>query len=148
MRAPLSRKPLGNRKPNRHPQALVAQLLITFAVSGACISASRQPVTSSSGERAAAMTSGTTLPPKLIYKVEPFYPEEARQRGVEGFVILEALVTSAGTVESTRILRSLDPLLDAAAANAVKQWKYQPASAAGEPVRCYLTITVTFSRRK
>ena len=82
--------------------------------------------------------------PKLVKKVEPPYPEVARRSRLEGVVVLEAVITKTGTVEEVKILRSLHPVLDQAALNAVKQWKYEPAVLNGRPVKVYFTVTVTF----
>jgi protein TonB len=81
--------------------------------------------------------------PVPIKKVEPRYPEVAKAAGVQGTVILEAIINKEGTVESVTLLRSI-PLLDEAAIQAVKEWRFQPAMIGGNPVRCYFTLTVTF----
>jgi TonB family protein len=59
-------------------------------------------------------------------------------------VILEAIITDQGSVEDVRVLKSVNPLLDASAVRAVQQWKYKPATLNGRAVRVYLTVTVTF----
>jgi periplasmic protein TonB len=82
--------------------------------------------------------------PELIKKVEPPYPEVARRSKLEGVVVLEAVITKTGTVEEVKVLRALHPVLDQAALNAVKQWKYKPAVLNGRPVKVYFTVTVTF----
>ncbi|MCI0603649.1 energy transducer TonB [bacterium] len=58
--------------------------------------------------------------------------------------MLEAVITKTGTVEEVKVLRSLHPVMDQAALNAVKQWKYKPAVLNGRPVKVYFTVTVTF----
>ncbi|HJZ12475.1 MAG TPA: energy transducer TonB, partial [Acidobacteriota bacterium] len=72
------------------------------------------------------------------------YPEVARRARIQGTVILEAVITKTGTVEEMKILRALHPVLDQAAMNAVKQWKYKPAVLNGRPVKVYFTVTVNF----
>ena len=67
--------------------------------------------------------------------------------GIQGIVILEAVITKTGTVEDVRVLRALHPILDQAAISAVKQWKYQPAMLNGRPVKVYFTVTVNFTLR-
>ncbi len=66
-------------------------------------------------------------PPRLIKKVEPVYPEDARLALVRGIVILQATTDVFGRVQSILVLRSI-PLLDRAAIDAVKQWIYEPIS--------------------
>jgi TonB family protein len=82
--------------------------------------------------------------PKLIRHVEPVYPEAAHQARVEGIVILEAVIDVQGNVKDVKILRSI-PLLDQAAIDAVKQWKYEPTIFDGEPRELIMTVTVRFS---
>jgi len=86
---------------------------------------------------------GDIQPPKPIKEVPPRYPEIARQARVEGTVILEAKTDELGNVIGARILRSI-PILDQAAIDAVKQWKYQPLIIAGKPRKILFTVTVRF----
>lgn len=87
---------------------------------------------------------GDVKAPALTNRVEPTYPEAARKARMEGVVILEAIITAAGNVEDVRVLKAVNPLLDASAVRAVGQWKYRPATLNGRAVRVYLTVTVTF----
>lgn len=82
--------------------------------------------------------------PVLIHRVNPEYPDVARKSRVQGIVILEAVITKEGTVENVKVLRGVHPLLDQAAVNAVKQWRYKPATLNGKPVRVHSTVTVNF----
>ncbi|MGB9907099.1 MAG: energy transducer TonB [Candidatus Saccharicenans sp.] len=86
---------------------------------------------------------GNIAPPKIIKKVEPVYPEEARRAGVEGIVILEVTTDKFGRVAAVRVLRSVPPL-DQAAIEAVKQWVYEPVIIDGEPRPIIFTVNVTF----
>jgi len=97
------------------------------------------------GEGEPLRVGGDVKPPNLINKVEPSYPEAARKARMEGVVILEAIITASGNVEDVKVLKSVNPLLDAAATRAVQQWKYRPATLNGRAVRVYLTVTVTFN---
>jgi TonB family protein len=82
-------------------------------------------------------------PPKLIKKVDPVYPEEARKKGIQGVVILEAKIDESGRVMDTMILRSI-PELDQAAADAVRQWVYEPMLIDGKPTKALFTVTANF----
>ncbi len=86
---------------------------------------------------------GEIKPPRLIKRVDPFYPEIARQARVEGIVILEVATDIHGRVVDVRILRSI-PLLDQAAIDAVRQWVYEPRVIDGKPRGMIFTNTVTF----
>ncbi|PYT09492.1 MAG: hypothetical protein DMF49_01990 [Acidobacteria bacterium] len=79
-------------------------------------------------------------------KVEPEYPEMARKARVEGKVIIEAVIDTDGNVVDVKVLRSI-PLLDKAAIEAVKRWKYRPAMQHGRPVKVYFTVVVEFNLR-
>jgi protein TonB len=82
--------------------------------------------------------------PKKVVHVAPEYPEIARRAGVEGVVILEAVLDTTGRVQSVRVLRS-KMLLDDAAIKAVQQWRYTPTELNGVPVPVLMTITVQFT---
>jgi len=86
---------------------------------------------------------GEIRPPRLVKKVEPLYPEIARQARVEGVVIIEATTDIYGRVQRTKILRSV-PLLDQAAVDAVRQWVYEPMVINGRPRGVIFTVTVRF----
>lgn len=86
---------------------------------------------------------GRIKEPALIYRVEPVYPGVAVSANIEGTVILEAIVDQEGRVESVRVLRSVS-VLDRAAVEAVKQWRYSPVILNGIPEKFILTVAVTF----
>jgi protein TonB len=82
--------------------------------------------------------------PRKIADVRPIYPELARTARVEGTVVLEAVLDSAGRVTQLRIIKSV-PLLDIAALDAVRQWRYTPSLYGGRPVSVLMTITIRFT---
>lgn len=86
---------------------------------------------------------GEIKPPKLIKQVPPKYPEVARQARVEGNVLLEAKTDEEGSVIDAKVLRSV-PILDQAAIDAVKQWKYEPLIFDGKARKVLFTVTVRF----
>ncbi len=65
------------------------------------------------------------IPRKIKAKVDPKYPELARQYQLKGIVKIEATVSPDGTVKKTRVVGG-NPLLAGAALEAAKQWKYEP----------------------
>lgn len=95
------------------------------------------------GEQAPVRAVGEMKPPRLVRRVEPVYPEIARQARVEGVVILEAITDEYGRVRSIRVLRSI-PLLDQAALEAVRGWVYEPMVINGRPRAVVFTVTVRF----
>jgi TonB family protein len=87
---------------------------------------------------------GDIKEPRRIHDVKPVYPEIAQHSGVQGIVIIEAIIGTDGAVESARVLRPV-PLLDQAALDAVTQWRYTPTFLNGQAVPVVMTVTVTFS---
>jgi protein TonB len=85
-------------------------------------------------------------PADLVYRVNPVYPILARQAGVQGVVVLEAVISKEGAIESLRVV-SGHPLLAQSAIDAVKQWRYRPLKLNLEPVEVVTTVTVTFALR-
>jgi TonB family protein len=81
---------------------------------------------------------------KLIRQVKPSYPEQAKAQGIEGVVVLSAVVQKDGTVGNVTVMSGAHPLLAAEAENAVRQWRYQPSRLNGEPVEIVTTLEVDF----
>ena len=79
-----------------------------------------------------------------IHKVDPKYPPELIEQNVEGEVILYAIIRADGSVDSIQLVRSVDPVLDANAKNALSQWKFRPALKNGVPVPLEAIVYVPF----
>jgi TonB family protein len=79
----------------------------------------------------------------LVKKVEPEYPQEARDKRIQGAVILQVEISEAGDVKDARLI-SGHPLLAEAAIEALKQWKYKPYLLNGEPVQVETRATIDF----
>lgn len=88
---------------------------------------------------------GDVKEPMLLKKVNPIYPDDAQQAHWQGVVILEAVITKAGSVKDVRVLRSVLPSMDQAAVDAVRQWVYTPTLLNGVPVEIVFTVTVSFT---
>jgi protein TonB len=76
--------------------------------------------------------------------VEPLYPAAAVAARVHGIVVIEARIDAEGRVESARVVRSI-PLLDQAALDAVRQWRFEPVVFKGTPTSIYTTLAVNFN---
>jgi periplasmic protein TonB len=83
-------------------------------------------------------------PAMLIQRIEPVYPELARQIHREGQVVLHALIATDGTIQSLQVV-SGDPLFLQSALRAVRQWRYRPTVLNGQPVEIDTQITVVYS---
>jgi bla regulator protein BlaR1 len=86
-------------------------------------------------------------PPKVKSRVEPEYTVIAQNARVTGTVLLEAIVTKNGGVQITRAIRPLGYGLEESAAEALSQWKFEPARRMGEPVDVLLTVAIGFNLR-
>jgi len=82
--------------------------------------------------------------PEAIVRVNPNYPDSAREAGVDGLVIVSAHVCACGEVLETRMIKSI-PMLDPAVVTAVRQWIFKPALAAEEPVAVWVAVPMKFS---
>ena len=90
---------------------------------------------------------GNIKAPKKIVDVPPVYPPVAKEAGVSGVVIIEARIGADGGVEDARVLRSI-PLLDQAALDAVRQWRFVPTLLNGQATPVMITLTVNFTLDK
>jgi TonB family protein len=79
----------------------------------------------------------------LIHRVEPDYPEEARNRQLQGAVVLDIHIGQDGTVQETKVV-SGEPLLADAAMAAVRQWRFHPRLVDGAPAEMQARITLNF----
>ena len=79
----------------------------------------------------------------ILKRVQPIYPEQARQMRLEGKIELQANISKSGNITGIKQL-SGDPILGRAATDAVRQWKYKPYFLNGEPIEIQTQITVIF----
>lgn len=82
--------------------------------------------------------------PEAITKYPPAYPDEARSKGVQGTVLVSALVGRDGKVKDMHLEKGVEGL-DEAALSAVRKWTFAPAKVAGKPVAVWVTVPVQFS---
>jgi protein TonB len=79
----------------------------------------------------------------LLHHVEPQYPDDARQSGVQGAVVLDLRIDPDGAVRNVRLV-SGPPELAQASIDAVKQWRCKRHLANGRPARVQTTVTLHF----
>lgn len=82
--------------------------------------------------------------PAALRKVDPAYPMQLMRENVAGTVILYAVIHADGSVGDVRVLRSVDERIDEFAAQAVAQWKFEPATKNGSPVDVEATFQIPF----
>ena len=91
---------------------------------------------------------GTVVPPRAVKSVRALYTPQARNAGIEGTVLVDAVVLTDGSVrDDVKVTQSLDTEfgLDDQAVKASKQWKFQPATKDGKPVQAHVVIEHVFS---
>jgi TonB family protein len=84
------------------------------------------------------------VPAKVVKKVQPEYPAEARQNNIQGAVKIQVIIQKDGSVTVQNVVEG-DPILSPAAIEAVKQWHYEPTLFDGKPVDVQTTIEVNFT---
>jgi protein TonB len=97
------------------------------------------------GEKAAVILSSQGAEKRLIRHTQPVYPADARKAGIEGTVVLKAIVSESGTVAGVRLVEG-NPTLAAAAISAVKQWHYRPYIRDGKAQPFQTIVLVEFQR--
>ena len=80
----------------------------------------------------------------LIHRVEPIYPSIARNIGVQGAVLIKAVISPEGRIEQAQVVAG-SPLLSKAALDAIQQWRYRPYYLNDKPVEVETEITVMFT---
>ncbi|HKS21764.1 MAG TPA: energy transducer TonB, partial [Thermoanaerobaculia bacterium] len=91
----------------------------------------------------AAVPAGGTQPEETD-RVIPRYPPMARRAGIQGPVVVRGIVRRDGTIDNVEVIKDLPYGLGDAAADAVRRWRFQPATYRGEPIDVYYTVTVNF----
>ena len=96
------------------------------------------------GERAIYRRGGGVSLPKVIFKVNPEYSEEARRAEKSGNVMLSVVVDPDGRASDIFVVKSLGLGLDEKAMASVTQWRFSPGMRAGSPVAMYVTVQMNF----
>jgi periplasmic protein TonB len=105
-------------------------------------SAVRGPIASSKPTKLSHIDPG-----QLLLRTQPVYPAWAKQAGIEGQVVLTAIISKSGNIERLQV-KSGHPLLAQGAENAIRQWRYRPYILNGEAVEVETQITVDFKLGK
>ena len=87
---------------------------------------------------------GDVKPPKVIHYVEPVFADTSKDAFVDGVVKLKTTVTPEGMPSDIQVVKGLSEQEDRNAIDAVKQWRFQPGTKAGEPVHVRVGIEIAF----
>jgi len=87
---------------------------------------------------------GNVLAANLVNQVKPVYPQEAKDKSIQGAVILEIDIGTDGRVTATRVVAG-HPLLVQPAIDAVRQWVYKPVMLDDQPVVAVTTVALNFA---
>src|SRR5215469_10701743 len=141
--------------PNRSTNAPVRRIAIAailFGLATSASAASRRPATPTRAILA-PQTQESSGPVKLspddaaanlISRPAPVYPPEAREKGIQGAVVLHAIIAKDGTLKQLAVI-SGPKELQASAIDAVKQWRYVPYLVDGDVVEVETDITVNYT---
>jgi TonB family protein len=85
-----------------------------------------------------------TEPVEILFKPKPVYTDQARQKKIEGEVLLEVVFTASGEVRVLRLIQGMGYGLDEAAESAARQIRFRPARAEGQPVDFTAMVHIRF----
>ena len=95
-------------------------------------------------ENAKSRWNESMTPPKIVSRVEPSYTAEAKANGIFGVVTLALDITETGAVDNVQVVKPLPYGLDQAAVDAVRQWRWEPATLDGKAVPVKFNVTINF----
>ena len=127
---------------NGTPVEVETTIQVNFHLEDAPAATNPAPATTSPAPEPVYRVGADVAPPKAVFTPDPQYGNAARQ--VEGTCVLTLVVGSDGTTRNLQVTRSLDPDLDQRAIEAVRHWRFQPASKAGKPVAVQINVDVHF----
>jgi len=82
--------------------------------------------------------------PELVNRVQPSYPPNARSNSEQGRVVFYAVIEADGRLSHLTLIQRATPSLESAAADAIRQWHYKPATCGSTPIRVETSIPVDF----
>jgi periplasmic protein TonB len=113
------------------------------ALGGSTSPASVLPSSAVNSQHSLAAGTAQVSQPRLISSVQPAYPAVAAQMHTQGDVVIRAQIDAKGKVAGMTVV-SGPTLLQQAALNALRQWKYQPSKLDGQPVPGEVMVTIRF----
>jgi TonB family protein len=124
--------------------SLLLMVTLALATQDQSSSSHQAPAPMASSESPKPESATAKTPAKLISGNDPEYTDSARDQHVEGTIILAVTVNEKGKVTAVKIVNPLEKSLDRRAMNAVKHWKFAPATLEGKPVASEFNVSVDF----
>jgi len=84
-------------------------------------------------------------PPKVLHSVAPEYPQELKDEGVEGKVVLLCVLDRAGQVSEVKVVNTSHDHFKESALVAIEEWVFSPAYVGDIPVAANLTLPFRFA---
>lgn len=128
-------------------------IVALFLTAGGCVTSDQPPKNHSMLSTAEIIqtrlgrtlkVTGPDYAPKILQRVNPSYPDVARQNHVEGLVKMNALISARGDVVDVQILEDLPDGLGEAAVQSVRQWKFAPTIRDGAAIPVLFEVSINF----
>ena len=122
--------------------SVVAVLILPAAGADECAAADE----AMEFDEPAVVASETWVPPEVLEEVEPEYPPERYEEGLDVKVIVRVVIDEAGNITGASVFNSGGPGFDEAALAAARRWKFKPALQNGVPAESFAMIYVVFEK--
>jgi TonB family protein len=99
---------------------------------------------STSDEDAVYEPGGDVKSPKLVHYVEPAFSSSSKEAFVEGTVKISTVITVDGKPSESKVVKGLNAEEDRTAMDAVEQWRFEPGTKSGKPVKVHVNVEVDF----
>jgi TonB family protein len=116
-------------------------LIVGFAMLGLAAAPAQTPPSQTKSDEVYTVGNGVSSP-RLVHQVEPEHPRQGFR--ISGAVIIGLIVTAKGEPDDVHVVRPLDKDVDQSAIDAVKQWRFEPATKDGKAVAVRISVEIRF----
>jgi len=131
-----------------YPMKTLMTFLVVLGIAASRMDAAENNASRSTplagGARVAYVKGMETLP-LVLARVAPVYPRDLREKGVQGFAIVDVRVDSTGRVIQAEIVRATLPEFGERALDAAKAWTFEPATAQGRAITSRVRLPFEFT---
>lgn len=135
------------QNPRRRLPAWIPRTFLTAAVAATAIAFAAfapSPRLSAGGTAKRLSENKNIVRPKVLSSVDARYTKEAKEKKIAGTVVLDATIDEKGKVSAVSVVKALPHGLDQAAVDALRQWRFEPATLDGKPVPVIMNLTFNF----